>query len=441
MPSSNEIFVCQKCGAQFSKWFGQCQECGAWGTLVKQSYQEHGSSLIQNKNFVQKFSEIKREDFSRLSTGISFFDEVLGGGIVPGSLVLLGGEPGIGKSTLVLEAAANLKKPVLYVSAEESAPQIKMRADRLEIDQSFLHFFTSQDVSEIIDTALKMKPALLVIDSIQTIGQSNMGSVNQVRLATTALLNFAKSTNIPVFIIGHITKEGAVAGPKTLEHLVDTVLYLEGDPYHYFRLLKVNKNRFGPTQEVGVFTLEKTGFKEVKDPSGVFLTEDKEKEPGSIVGAVLVGSRIFLTEIQALTNPTFYPYPQRKVKGIDLKRAELLIAVLSQRANIKLAHLDIYLNVIGGLFVKESAVDLPVSLAIAGAIKNKKSLPGLAVFGEVGLDGRLRSVNFTKERIKTAIKLGFKKIILAQGKERIKSSQAEIIPVKNLSEAIDKSFL
>lgn len=446
MAEKKLIYICQKCGAQFPKWLGQCPNCGSWGTIVSQSSEKAVSFLSKSsQKAIQKFSQIKKENFPRLSTGISFFDQVLGGGIVPGSLVFLAGQPGIGKSTLILQAAANLKKPVLYVSGEESAPQIKMRADRLGINQEQLYFFAGQNIEEIIELALKIKPCLLIIDSIQSVGLDNnnhqvSGNLNQIRLSTSFLLNFSKSSNIPVFIIGHITKEGLVAGPKTLEHLVDTVLYLEGDPYHYFRFLKVIKNRFGPTQEIGVFTIEKTGLKEVKDPSGIFLLGDKERAPGSIVGAVLEGNRIFLAEIQALTNPTFYAYPQRKVKGLDLKKVELLIAVLSQRAGFKLAHLDIYLNVLGGLFINESAVDLPVCLAIASAVKNKKIPPQIVAFGEVGLDGQLRLPNFAKQRIKTAIKLGFKKVIIPQAKQTIKSSKIEVIPQKNISQAIETVF-
>ena len=442
MSEPKQIYTCQKCGAQFSKWFGQCPECGAWGTIIKQTYTPLESVSPKTEKNAKILSQIKKENFPRLSTGIPSFDQVLGGGIVPGSLILLAGQPGIGKSTLILQLAGNLKRPVLYVSGEESAGQVKIRADRLKIDQNYIRFLASQDISEIIHLTQNIKPSLLIVDSIQAVSSgenfSSAGSINQVRLSTAQLLQLAKSTNIPIFIIGHITKEGLVAGPKTLEHLVDAVLYLEGDPYHYFRLLRVSKNRFGPTQEIGVFVMESNGLKEVKNPSGAFLNENRENSAGSIVGAVLEGTKVFLAEIQALINPSPYPYPQRKVKGLDLNRAELLIAVLSRRAGIRLSHKDIYLNVVGGLKINESGVDLPVCLAITGASKNKKSPSDLVAFGEVGLDGQVRPCSFAKERIKTAAKLGFKKIILPQSKEKLCFGNLEIIEVKNLSEAIDK---
>ncbi|HHE64517.1 MAG TPA: DNA repair protein RadA, partial [Bacteroidetes bacterium] len=280
-----KIYTCQKCGAQFLKWFGQCPECGAWGTIEKSPSNERAFSSVNKELVVKNLSSINRRDINRLSSGFSDLDRALGGGIVPGSLILLSGEPGIGKSTFVLQIAGNLKRQVLYISGEESLEQIKIRADRLGIEQKLIHISSTQDVSEIIQLTKKLKPSLLIVDSIQSLcsyfSSTKSGSVNQIRTATASLMELAKSMNIPIFIIGHITKDGLIAGPKTLEHLVDVVLCFEGDPYHYFRLLRVNKNRFGPTQEVAVFEMKKQGLKEVKDSSILFLNKGKQRLPGS----------------------------------------------------------------------------------------------------------------------------------------------------------------
>lgn len=387
---------------------------------------------------VVSFDNIKIDNFKRLQTGIEEFDRVLGGGIVSGSVILLGGEPGIGKSTLVLQICHKIKESILYVSGEESAEQIKTRIDRLEIKTGNLSFLGETNVETIISTILDQKPKLAIIDSIQTVYSdetaSGAGSINQVRICATKLLDMAKKNNICILIIGHVTKFGEVAGPKTLEHLVDTVLYLEGDQFHSFRILRTVKNRFGSTFEVGIFEMQTKGLVEVKNPGAIFLTE-KNPTAGTIITAALEGSRVFLIEVQILENLTNFGYPQRKSQGFDLNRLLLLIATLSRRLGLKLANNDIYLNLVGGLKVSEPAIDLAVCLAIYSALKNKIIPSDMLAFGEVGLGGEVRAVNQTAKRIAEAEKLGFKNIIIPNTKEII-SSKAKIYQVKSLAEAV-----
>ncbi len=452
------IFICSKCDAQFPKWLGQCPECGSWGTLEERGVKNQKCLIGQAKvkNLVQAgrivgFDKIKIVNFPRIKTGIDEFDRVLGGGIVPGSLILLGGEPGIGKSTLVLQIAEKISKSsvqnsvsrinnsVLYVSGEESAEQIKMRMERLGISGQRMEFLGETDVETIVATLEKCKPQAAVIDSIQTLSfagfPSEAGSINQIRASTAKLLEVAKKNKTAIFIIGHVTKEGLVAGPKTLEHIVDTVLYLEGDPYHHFRLLRAVKNRFGATGEVGVFDMRDRGMVEVRNPSETLLSERVENMAGSVIGVVVEGTRSFLVEVQALVSPTHFGYPQRRAQGFDVNRLALLIAVLTRRAGINLSNYDVHLNITGGIWIEEPAIDLAVCLAIFSAYKNKVINPGLAVFGEVGLAGEIRPVKEIEKRICEAEKLGFKKILLP--KVKISSqTKVKLLPVKNLNEAI-----
>ena len=446
------IFACSKCGAQFPKWFGQCPECGTWGTVAEQS-----SANLKFRNEKLKtaplakvidFDKVKSQNFSRIKTGIDEIDRVLGGGIVPGSLVLLGGAPGCGKSTLVLQVASQIiklqvtsyKLQVLYVSGEESAEQIKLRLDRIGISGKNLQFLGETDIETICATIEKQRPILAIIDSIQTMHldglDSEAGSVNQVRSSTLKLLEVAKGINTTIFITGHVTKEGTVAGPKTLEHLVDTVLYLEGDPYHHFRLLRSVKNRFGTTNEVGVFDMQKEGLVEVKNPSEAFLVNRDPKISGSVVAPVIEGTRSFLVEIQALVARTAFGYPQRRCAGFDFNRLGHLIAVLSKRCGLGLGNQDVHINVVGGLKIFEPAADLACALAIASAFKNKPIEAEAAVFGEVGLGGEVRSVSWPAKRIKEAENLGFEKIIMPAGKIPTLNSKIKITQVKNLNEAI-----
>ena len=446
--NNKKIFVCSKCDAQFPKWLGQCAQCGAWGTIVEQSSPnlkfETKKGKIQPGKTIY-FNKIEAKSYSRLKTGIGELDMVLGGGIVPGSLVLLGGPPGIGKSTLVLQIAERLaNQPILYVSGEESAQQIKLRLDRLGMSGKNLQFLGETDIDTIIATIEECKPVIVIIDSIQTMSlielDSTAGSVNQVRACTAKLSEAAKKNRTTIFVIGHITKEGTVAGPKTLEHLVDTVLYLEGDPYHHFRFLRAVKNRFGSTNEVGVFDMRKKGLVEVKNPSEIFLANRNLKINGSVVTAVVEGTRSFLIEVQALVSRTSFGYPQRRCAGFDFKRLQLLIAVLTKRCGLNLGSQDIHINIVGGLMVKEPAVDLAIALVIASAWKNKPLDPKTVVFGEVGLGGEIRNVSWLAKRIKETEKMGFERIICPLGKIPIVSSKLKITQAKNLNEII-KSLL
>lgn len=437
------IYVCSKCEAQFLKWVGRCDECGTWGSVEKvQSSKLKVQSLNSEMPIgkVVDFGKIEGKEMNKIKIGIEEFDRVLGGGIVPGSLILLGGEPGIGKSTLVLQIVDKIKNCVLYVSGEESAEQIKLRMDRLGIESKALQFLGETDIEIICATIKKHKPQITIIDSIQTMYFSELpseaGSINQVRVCTVKLLEVAKKNNISIIIVGHVTKEGVVAGPKTLEHLVDTVLYLEGDQFHYFRLLRTAKNRFGSTNEVGVFEMKEKGLMEVKNPSKEFLSQRTKEETGSIVTATMEGSRAFLIEVQALVSRTVFGYPQRRASGFDLNRLQLLATVLTRRCKLNLGNQDIYLNIAGGIKVEEPAIDLAVCLAIISAFKNKPIDSSLVAFGEVGLGGEIRNVGQIDKRIIEAKKLGFKKIIIPQTNVEFSDQEIEIVQVKNLNEAI-----
>lgn len=442
------IFVCSKCDAQFPKWLGQCSECGSWGTI--QEEKEAKSQKLKVKSFnvspgeVIEFNQVKGEESPRIKTGIEELDRVLGGGIVPGSLTLLGGEPGIGKSTLVLQLANALcvpfKNTVLYVSGEESAEQIKMRLDRLGLATKNLSFLGERDIEIICATIEKYKPSLAIVDSIQTIWFSHLpseaGSVNQIKACTAKLLETAKETQIPIFIIGHITKEGLVAGPKTLEHLVDTVLYLEGDPFHNFRLLRAVKNRFGATNEVGVFDMQEKGLIEVKNPSEAFLASRDINLPGTVVGAVLEGTRVFLVEVQTLVAPTHFGYPQRRAIGFDLNRLQLMTAILTRRCGLNLGNYDVHLNIVGGITVREPAIDLPVCLAIISAFKNKPFDSKAVACGEVGLGAEIRPVGNIEKRIREAEKLGFEKIFIPKYNKISLKNKIKVIQIKDLNDIL-----
>jgi DNA repair protein RadA/Sms len=425
MAKSVTIFVCSKCDTQFPKWQGRCTECGAWGTLVEQTQIKRSkgamTSAVAGQIETLAAVDVKLED--RLPSTIFEFDRVLGGGIVTGSVILLGGDPGIGKSTLILQVAGRLAetgKEVLYISGEESSSQVKIRFERLGLTTPNLKFLGETDMGTIEATILQHQPALVILDSIQTVHcpdvASEAGSVGQVRAATAKLVTLAKDNKIPIIVIGHVTKQGSVAGPRTLEHLVDVVLYLEGDKYHAFRVLRAVKNRFGSTNEVGVFDMQQGGLKEVANPSEIFLAERKVANPGSVVTAVVEGSRAFLVEIQALVSRTHFGYPQRRAAGFDFNRLQLLVAVLMKKAGLYLSNQDIHVNVAGGFKVNEPAVDLAVCLAIASALKNKPISKQLAVFGEVGLGGELRSVGQSEKRLEEIKKMGFKEVVLPKTK-------------------------
>lgn len=432
MPKLQTIYICSKCDAQFPKWQGRCQECGAWGTLqsqvVNKKIKEQPTLAAAT---VINFAEVRGQEAPRLKTNIGEFDRALGGGIVLGSLTLLGGDPGVGKSTLLLQVADSLTNgKTLYISGEESAEQIKMRLDRLKLKAANLQFLPETNIEIINATIAGLKPILAIVDSIQTMSSdavaSEAGSVSQTKACTAKLMETAKQNNIPVLIIGHVTKEGKVAGPRTLEHLVDAVLYLEGDKHHGFRILRSVKNRFGSTDEVGIFDMQEGGLVEVKNPSEAFLKNRMKQSPGSVVTCVMEGTRPILVEVQALVSRTSFGYPQRRAVGFDINRLQQLIAVLIKRCGLQLQTFDIHFNVVGGLQIKEPAADLAVATAIVSALKNK-SLPNVAVFGEVGLAGEVRPVTKTEQRAKEAKKMGFQKVISPPG-------------IKNLEEMV-KLFL
>lgn len=409
MKQSKTIYMCDNCGNEFSSWSGRCNICGEWNTIkeVKGLANVKSQSKKEGLSFT-KLSEVKVDKNFRISTKIGEFDRVLGGGIVPGSVILLGGEPGIGKSTLLLQVCNSVDR-CYYISAEESLAQIKVRADRLKISSN-LELISDGDLESIESEILFKKPNLLVVDSIQTVFLSSIvstpGSLIQVRECGIFLQRLAKKTGIPIIIVGHVTKEGSLAGPRILEHLVDVVLYLEGERFHDARVLRGVKNRFGATNEAGIFSLEEGGMLEVKNPSELFLSE-KQDEPGTVVAATLEGTRPILVEVQALVVPTKFGLPRRTSSGFDLNRLNLLSAVISKKTSYNLLNSDIYVNVVGGMKLRDPAADLAVCLAIISSYKNKKLPDKLCVFGEVGLSGEVRTVTRQKDREKEALALGY----------------------------------
>lgn len=434
MPKPETLFVCQSCGQDYPKWSGQCQSCGEWNTLVE----EIPNTKIQTSNKYQapnvqsskpiSIVEVDYKAENRVSCGIAEVDRVLGGGVVPGSVVLVSGEPGIGKSTLMLQIAEALskKEKVLYVSGEESATQIRIRAERLGTLSKKLILYPETSLFSVENAIAKEKPNFVVIDSIQTMFRDDIasapGSVSQVREGANYLVRIAKGLHIPIFIVGHVTKEGNIAGPRVLEHVVDTVLYFEGEQHKQYRILRATKNRFGSTNEIGIFEMKDKGLEEVLNPSAVFLSERPQKAPGSVVTAAIEGSRPLLVEIQALVSPTKMVYPTRKTTGVDFNRVSMIIAVLEKHIGLKLSSSDIYVNAAGGVRVTEPAMDLPIALAIASSYKNLALDPAIAVIGEIGLAGEIRSISQLEQRVKEAKKLGFTKIISPQNAKTLKQA-------------------
>lgn len=415
---SKKIFLCAVCGAENPRWAGQCSACGEWNTLVEKAVPL--TPLGTNKVAAPKVHlahELVTQPTQRYTFGLAEIERVLGGGLVPGSLILLGGEPGIGKSTLTLQIAASFaqKTKVLIASGEESVEQIALRAQRLKQAKPNLHLLAENNLEAILAAVAQVRPQLLIVDSIQVLSSlaitSLPGSIPQVRLVTESLLRFAKETNVPVILVGHVTKEGDLAGPRILSHLVDTVLTFEGDPQRDFRLLRATKNRFGSTNEVGVFEMRQAGLREVLNPSAAFLAGRAEKPLGSCVAVACEGNRPLLVEVQALTVPTNFGYPRRTASGFDLNRLQLLLAVLERHAGLKFTASDVFVNCLGGLKLREPAADLAVCLALISAKLNRILPRNLAAFGEVGLTGEIRTVSKVEKRLQEARKLGFTKII------------------------------
>jgi DNA repair protein RadA/Sms len=433
---------------------GRCTECGAWNSLVEERVAEPAAAAAGASRYAQfstassakLYAEVDTAQSVRLSTGIEEFDRVLGGGVVPGSLVLLGGEPGIGKSTLLLQAAAHFAReigPVLYASGEESEHQIKSRGDRLGVGNTPLYLLSETCIERILEEIARLKPALVIIDSVQTVWssrfQSAPGSIGQVREAATQFLFASKGQNVPTVLVGHVTKDGSLAGPKVLEHVVDTVLYFEGERHHAHRVVRAVKNRFGAVSELGVFEMTGTGLRAVPNPSKLFLSERASGTPGSSVLCCVEGSRPILVEVQALVSTSTYGNARRMAIGIDQNRLSLLLAVLEKRAGLSLAGDDVYVNIAGGMTIDEPAADLSVVAAVASSVRNRGLAASTAVFGEVGLSGEIRGIPQAALRVREAAQMGFTRIVLPSANlEGSADSRLELVGVRDVSEALDQ---
>lgn len=446
-------FCCTECGHEAAKWLGRCPGCGAWNTMMEEMSAGKPDPRLRftAKSAPRPISQVDAAAVPRRLTGIREFDRVLGGGIVPGALMLIGGDPGIGKSTLLLQVAAGMSDeygPVLYVSGEESAVQTRMRAERLGKVSDKLFVLTETNLDDNIAAACELQPSLVVIDSIQTMYSPDIpsapGSVGQVRESTGKLLRFAKETNIPVAIIGHVTKEGNIAGPRLLEHMVDVVLYFEGERNYAFRVLRAMKNRFGSVNESGIFSMEETGLGEISNPSAMLLSERSNGMPGSVVLACLAGIRPLLVELQALVSTTVFGMPRRMAAGFDYNRLILLMAVLEKRVGLSLASQDAYVNAVGGIKIDEPAADLAVALAIASSFRNVVVHNQTVVMGEVGLTGEVRMVSRVDVRINEAANLGFRRFVIPAGNVpglKVKQQGLDIIGVRDVLEALEATVL
>ncbi len=446
------VYVCQECGSQSPKWLGRCGDCGAWNSFVEERAQEPSAAAAAAHRYAagltgsaRLYADIEIEQHARLTTGLDEFDRVLGGGIVPGSLVLLGGEPGIGKSTLLLQAAAIVARtigPVLYSSGEESEHQIKSRGERLGVGRAPLYLLAETCLERILEEIARIKPALVIVDSVQTIFsmkfQSAPGSIGQVREAATQLLFTAKGQNVPTFLVGHVTKDGSLAGPKALEHVVDTVLYFEGERHHSHRVVRAVKNRFGAVSELGVFEMTSAGLRPVPNPSRMFLAERPLNAAGSAVLCSVEGSRPILVEVQALVSSSTYGNARRMASGIDQQRLSLLLAVLEKRAGLNLIGDDVFVNVAGGMTVDEPASDLGVLAAIASSVRNRVIPAATAMFGEVGLAGEVRGISQASLRVREAAQMGFRRCVMPEANiDREAGGECELVGVRTVGEALD----
>lgn len=439
-------YICTECGFESLKWLGKCPHCENWNTFTEEFVEEKKSvkkQKVKDENIFQ-LSEVNSHDDIRIKTGINEFDRVLGGGLIIGSVVLIGGDPGIGKSTLVMQAASSINAKILYVTGEESVKQINLRAKRLRVKEDNIFLLSETDIDIITSAIDKVKPEVVIIDSIQTMHKPEYdnapGTVTQIRECTNYLMQLAKTLNFSVILIGHVTKEGYLAGPKVLEHIVDTVLQFEGEKNYSYRVLRAQKNRFGNTNEIGIFEMHEDGLTEVKNPSQIFLSERNEDITGAVVTASIEGSRPVLLEVQALVTPTNFGNPQRVTTGFDYRRLSILLAVLEKRAGLRLSAHNVFLNIAGGIKIDEPAIDLAVCAAVASSVKNQSAKHNFVVLGEVGLGGEIRSVSHIEKRIQEAEKLGFDTVIVPQNNVKsIKSkNKIRLISVENIAEAIDK---
>jgi DNA repair protein RadA/Sms len=454
MPRPKTNFICQKCGYQSPKWLGRCPDCQEWGTLVEEVVEEEPSFQEARQRWLthetpRAIAEVEEEEGGRLCTRLQEFNRVLGGGIVVGSMILLGGDPGIGKSTLMFQCLSDLSlqgKRCLYVSAEESLRQTKLRAKRLGAMAEELFVVAETSLKQIIQDVEELKPQVMVVDSIQSIYTSDLGSapgsISQVRETSGRLTYLAKGLGISTFLVGHVTKDGAIAGPRVLEHIVDTVLYMERSTDSPYRILRAVKNRFGSTNEIGVFEMKEMGLQEVANPSEIFLAERPMETSGSVVMASMEGTRPILVEIQALVAPTAFAVPKRMAMGVDYNRLSLLVAVLEKKVGVNLSHQDIFVNIAGGLRIEEPAVDLGVVVAVASSHLDKAVPSDMVIFGEVGLAGEVRGVSYGEVRVRESARLGFKKCVLPRSTaEGVKvSNEVGLVKVKNLREVWEKLF-
>ncbi|MDP2689801.1 MAG: DNA repair protein RadA [Deltaproteobacteria bacterium] len=452
MAKARTFFSCQSCGHSSYKWLGRCPECGGWNSFVEereQAARPRAGLAIGAASAPQPIAALDVSEEQRVSTGMPELDRVLGGGLVRGSAVLIGGDPGIGKSTLLLQAMGRLAAGghrVLYVSGEESMRQIRLRGERLGALSDSLLVYSETSVERILETVKETSPSVLVIDSVQTVYseafESSPGSVGQVREAAARLISYAKTADVPVFLVGHVTKDGAIAGPKVLEHMVDTVLYFEGERGHPFRILRAVKNRFGSVMEIGVFEMKEAGLAEVANPSEMFLAERPEGASGSAVVSSLEGTRTILVEVQSLVCPTLFGVPRRTVVGVDYNKVMLIAAVLEKKAGISLANHDIFIKVAGGMRLEEPAIDLGILASITSNFLDKPIEPRTVIFGEVGLAGEVRAINQVEQRVKEAAKLGFTRSILPKDnlKGLKKTAGMGLTAVSTVKEAIEKFF-
>ena len=445
MPKAKIVYECNSCGATYLQWQGQCGSCQAWNSLVELN-QGRNPSAAGAKTSVKtvKLAELRRQETPRHATGAAELDRVLGGGVVPGSVVLIGGDPGIGKSTLLLQASASMsqQRRVIYVSGEESLQQVGLRADRVGVNASEIEFIAETCVERLLPTLQGIKPDVVIVDSIQTIYsdgvQSAPGAVAQLRECTGQLVNFAKSCSTAVLLVGHVTKEGHIAGPRVLEHMVDTVLYFENDTGSRFRIVRAIKNRFGAANEIGVFAMSESGLKEVKNPSALFVSQHPKPVAGSVVMVAWEGSRPMLVEVQALVSETSGPAPRRVASGLDQNRLNLLLAVLHRHGGVAMFNQDVFMNIVGGMKIAETAVDLPCVLASLSSFRDRPINNKVVAFGEVGLAGEIRPVPFGEERLRQAAKQGYTKAIIPMANKPKKSiTGISVIAVERLDQALD----
>ena len=449
MAKLRTAYFCQNCGTQYSQWLGQCKNCGEWNTLVEEVVEKKENSNIgftKKKQNLINIIEVETQDEPRIVTISDELNRVLGGGIVLGSVILIGGEPGIGKSTLLLQLALKMKKKILYVSGEESTSQIKMRADRLtDIQNPDCFLYTEVSVEKILHEAKKLQPDVMIVDSIQTIYsqsiESSPGSVSQIRECSNEIIKFAKDTNTPVILVGHITKDGNIAGPKVLEHMVDVVLSFDGDRNHLFRLLRADKNRFGSTAEIGIYEMVSQGLKEVKNPSQILISKNREDLSGNAIAVTLEGNRSMLLEIQALVSTAVYGTPQRSCTGFDAKRLNMLLAVLEKRAGFQLGAKDVFLNITGGIKTGDPALDLAVVASILSSNEDIAISEKIVFAGEIGLSGEIRPVTKIEQRISEAEKMGYDKIFVS-GHNKIpkKNFAIKIEEVNKIEEFHERLF-